>query len=372
MRLAKYFLLLIMLFGFALLVFVFTQDGKFEINKSKEIRNIDKNIVYKYLENFQNWNEFINDSKNSNFNKNKFYWNTNQYVLHKKYKNDSLILKYIKDNNESDLKIYFKKELKSTKISWYVKGDYSYKEKFLAFFYGNNNKNQIKRIENYLSNINLNLQKENFYYRITYGKIITLNEQTLIFKTVNCSINSQDSFIKENTRKILKTLDSVKIKPIKKPFIIYNWKDYQTQNTKLNLCIEIPKDSDTLLNKTQIIKKAKISYQIVDYDGNKKFLPQFWNNFANEIKTRKLFYLKNQGIIENINEKNNSILKSYAYKTEFLIPIYQLKSIKISQSKQNLGNYKKMTNTKRPVIQTIEKPEIKQIETNPAEKPTEN
>ena len=40
--------------------------------------------------------------------------------------------------------------------------------------------------------------------------------------------------------KLFKTLDSVKILPVKKPFIVYSWKDYVTQNTKFNLCVEIP------------------------------------------------------------------------------------------------------------------------------------
>lgn len=372
MRIAKYFLLLVMLFGFALLVFVFTQDGKFEINKSKTIKNLNKNIVYNYLENFKNWNEFIIDSKKPNYEKNKFLWEKNQYVFKEKHKNDSLILNFNKEGNESLLRINFKKNQNSTVINWKIKGNYTYKEKFLAFFYGNNNRKQINKIESYLNSIDQNLQKEHFYYNIKYDKIITQEEQTLIFKTINCSINNQENKIKETITKLFKTLDSVKILPVKKPFIVYSWKDYVTQNTKFNLCVEIPKYSDTLLSKKQTLLKAKNSYQIVEYNGNKKFLPQFWNNFTTEIKNRNMFYLKNQGIIENINENNTSLIKKSEYKTQILIPIYQNKTTKPNQSKTYSNTKKTVINTERPKIEPIQQQEIKPIENNPIEKTTEN
>jgi hypothetical protein len=364
MRIAKYFLLLILLFGIALMVFVFTQNGNFEIKKSIIIPNLDKKIVFNYLEDFKNWNDFINDSDKSKYNKKQFYWKNQKYTLIDKYKNEILHINYTKDENDSKLKIEFEKQNKSTKLSWNIKGNYTYKEKFSAFFYGNNDKNLTTKINNYLKLINNNLQKEHFYFKIKYEPITLLPEQTITYKTINCSISNQEKEISKNFKLIQKTLDSLNVKSIKKPFIIYNWKDIATQNTQFKICLEIPKFSDSLFIKNQVFIKLGLHYQNVKFEGNKKYLPLFWNNFATELEKRNLVFLKKEGIIELINENNSKIDKKSHFKTQFLIPIFQIKDISNNTSKINKKLLIPKKNT-REVIERLKKPEIKELEQTP-------
>jgi hypothetical protein len=369
MRIAKYFLLLILLFGIALMVFVFTQNGNFEIKKTIIIANLDKKIVYNYLEDFKNWNDFINDFDKSKYNKNQFYWKNQKYTLIGKFKNDSLHINYTKDENDSKLKIEFEKQNKSTKLSWNIKGNYTYKEKFLAFFYGNNDKNLTTKINNYLTLINNNLQKEHFYFKIKYEPITLLPEQTITYKTINCSISNQEKEISKNIKLLQSTLDSLNVKSIKKPFIIYNWKDFETQNTQFKICLEISKFSDSLFLKNQVFIKPSLHYQNVKFEGNKKYLPQFWNNFAIELEKRNLIFLKKEGILELINEnnsKNNSkINKKSDYKTQFLIPIIQIKNISNNNTSKKNNKVLIPKKSTRDVIETLKKPEIKELEKTP-------
>lgn len=372
MRIAKYLLLLMILFAVALLVFVFTQEGNYKINKSIIVKNLDQKTVYNYIEDLNNWQEFIYDSKNLKvLNKNKLGWKNQKYIVKQKFPNDSILMIYNKDNNEALLNITLKKLKNATKINWNIEGKYTYKEKFLALFYGNNNKNLTQKINNYLVKINNNLYKEHFFYNIKYDKIITLPEQTYIFKIVNCSISNQVQEIENQLKKLKTTLDSVKIKTNKTPFLIYNWLDTGTQNTQFKVCIEIPKFSDTLLTKKQVEIKNEIKYQTVIFKGNKKFLIKFWNNYNIELEKRKLIHLKKIGTIERFDEKKLNSIKKHTFTTEFLIPIYQKEAVKTVDFPVSKKNYipKKQT---REAIKTIEKPEIKDVEKTTESQTKEN
>lgn len=372
MRIAKYLLLLIILFAVALLVFVFTQEGNYKLTKSIDVKNLDQKIVYNYIEDLNNWQEFIYDSKNSKVsNKNELGWKNQKYIVKQKFPNDSILIIYYKDDNEASLNITLKKIKNATKLTWNIEGKYTYKEKLLALFYGNNNKNQTQRINNYLIKINNNLYKEHFFYNIKYDKIITLPEQTYIYKIINCSISNQVQEIENQLKKLKTTLDSVKIKTNKNPFLIYDWLDTSTQNTQFKVCIEIPKFSDTLLTKKQVEIKNEINYQKVIFEGNKKYLNKFWNNYSLELEKRNLIHLKKIGTIERFEQKKLNPIKKHEFTTEFLIPIYQKETVKTVAYpiSRKVYNPKKQT---REAIKPIEKPEIKEVEKTTESQPKEN
>jgi hypothetical protein len=368
MKIAKYLLFLMILFIVALLVFVFTQEGNYKLSKSIIVKNLDQKIVYKYIENLNNWQEFIYDSKKSKVIKdNEFSWNDQKYIVQQKFPNDSLSIIYNNDGNKSLLNIIIKKKNNSTKIIWKTEGNYTYKEKFLALFNGNNNKNQIEKINNYLIKINNNLYREHFYYNIKYDKIINLPEQTIIYKTVNCSISNQEKEIKNQLKILRKTLDSIKINNKKAPFLIYNWFDTETQKTEFKICLEIPKFSDTLFSKKDVNYIENCSYQKVIYKGNKKFLNNFWNNYNLELDKRNLIPLKKIGTIEYFDEKKLHLPKKSNFKTMFLIPIFKVTKVK-STIKKVLIPKKEI----REVSVPVEKPEIKEVENSIENKPVEN
>jgi hypothetical protein len=372
MRIAKYLVLLMGLFTVALLVFVFTQEGNFKLNKSIIVKNIDPKIVYNYVGNLNNWHEFIGNSKEKKaILKNEFVYYDQKFKIKKKYPLDSILLSNYKDDNEVQLKISFSKINQSTKITWNIKGNYTYKEKFLALFYGNNNKNQIQKINNYLVKINNNLYQEYFYYDIKYDKIITLPAQSFVYKTVNCSFSNHEKEIKNQLIILRKTLDSLKLKSNNNPFLIDQKLNFENQNSEFKVCLEIPKYSDTLFSKKEVGFNNLISYQQVFYHGNKKYLNNFWNNINQELDKRNLIYLKNHSIIEIIDKKNRNTIKKHEFKTKFLIPIYknELQKTIIKTSVPKLYKPKKQI---RETIKPIEKPEIKEVEQKSETKNQEN
>jgi hypothetical protein len=58
MRILKYIFLLLVLFAVAVAVFVATQKGDFEINKTRLI-NTPRNIAFTYVNDFRNWENWI-------------------------------------------------------------------------------------------------------------------------------------------------------------------------------------------------------------------------------------------------------------------------------------------------------------------------
>jgi hypothetical protein len=372
MRIAKYLILLMGLFTVALLVFVFTQEGNFKLNKSIIVKNIEPKIVYNYVEDLNNWHEFIGNSKKKKaILKNEFIYYDQKFIIQKKYPLDSILLSYYKDDNEVQLKISIHKINQSTKITWNIEGSYTYKEKFLALFYGNNNKNQIQKINNYLVKINNNLYQELFYYDIKYDKIITLPAQSFVYKTVNCSISNQENEIKNQLKIVRKTLDSLNLKSNNKPFLIYHRINFENQNSEFKVCLEIPKYSDTLFSKKEVGFNNMISYQQVLYNGNKKYLHKFWNNINLELEKRNLIHLKNLGTIEKIEENNMNTFKKSEFKTKFLIPIYknEAQKTKLNTTTPKVFKPKKQT---RETIKPIEKPELKEVEQKSETKNQEN
>lgn len=141
MKILKYFLLLITLLCISLIVFIVTQSGTFKITKSFEL-DAPQPIVYQYIHDLNNWNDWIATEKLPNGVYAINLPNIGTYQIRKEYDkpNDSISQDILYDNKLSNLIWRFSAQGQKTKVDFTFEGSIDLKTKILTFFSGSPNK----------------------------------------------------------------------------------------------------------------------------------------------------------------------------------------------------------------------------------------
>ena len=141
MKILKYFLLLITLLCISLIVFVLTQSGNFKITKSFEL-DAPQPIVYQYIQELDNWNDWIATEKLPNGVYAIDLPNIGSYQIRKEYEKpfDSISQDILYDNKLSNIIWRFSTVGQKTKVDFSFEGTIDIKTKILTFFSGSPNK----------------------------------------------------------------------------------------------------------------------------------------------------------------------------------------------------------------------------------------
>lgn len=168
MKILKYFLLLITLLCISLIVFVLTQSGQFKITKSFEL-DAPQPIVYQYIQDLNNWNDWIATEKLPNGVYTIDLPTIGTYQIRKEYDkpNDSISQDILYDNKLSNIIWRFSTQGQKTKVDFSFEGSIDLKTKILTFFSGSPNKVVGEAIDNSINSLIVFFIKQYKEYDLT-------------------------------------------------------------------------------------------------------------------------------------------------------------------------------------------------------------
>ena len=194
MQILKYLFLLLLLSLVATTIFVATQKGEFQLERSKII-NAPKTAVFNYVNDYQNWpnfNSWMLDDENlkmifpaiTSGKGASCSWTgadgTGDIQTTTSKNNESITQKLNNNGTESDVFWYFKDTVGGTKVTWKTKGNLSFELKMYATLQGGVERKIGAEYEQSLKNLDKVLDYETNTYNV---KVIGEVRKTATFYT---------------------------------------------------------------------------------------------------------------------------------------------------------------------------------------------
>ena len=291
MKILKYIFLLLLLSFISFSVFIATQKGNFSIEKSKIIHT-SKSNVYNYVNDAENWQDFMDHmlgdtSLKGQFYKNtlgkgaKFSWEgsegagTIQNISLKE--NDSIHQKMDWDDSKFKITWIFKDTLGGTKVTVKSVGEMSFSYKIYTALHGGARKIIGDLFDKSLVNLDRSLVYEINTYKIKVNGLVQKLGTPYLYQSFTSKINK----VVRNSRivfpKIIAFCEQNEIERNGKPFIIYHTNDEKSGLAKISLCIPIKEaiitseGSDILADELESFSAIKTSLY-GDYSHTKEAL----------------------------------------------------------------------------------------------------
>lgn len=271
MRILKYIFLLILLAFFALSVFVATQKGNFEVERSKIIKS-PKATVFNYVNDFRNWENFGSwktDDPKMQFNyphhtagKGASYsWtgaqgNGNMKTVNV-VENAAISQKMEQGGTISDVNWTFKDTLGGTKVTWRSKGHMSFGFKIYTAFNGGVDKVIGTMYETSLANLDKSLDYELNNFNIKIDGIVKKNGTYYLSQRIRSKISNVPKNIRIMLPKLLYFFKKNKMTMYGKPFVIYHTYDLAKGVTDMSVCI--PVDHEIFISPGSDITPGKLN-----------------------------------------------------------------------------------------------------------------
>lgn len=309
MRILKYLFLLMLLSLVALSVFVATQKGEFNIERSLVI-NSPRAAAFNYVNDYRNWEDFsswiVEDSGMKMVYPQKTIGKGGSYSWEGKESNGDMQTVFVKENDSITQKMNydgtaseafwkFKDTIGGTKVTWKISGKMSFAMKIYSVINGGAEKIIGHICEKSLTNLDKKLDYEINTYAIKVNGLVRKLE-TYYLKQI---FTSKISDVTKNTKiifpKIIEFCTQNNIELNGKPFLIYHTYDLEKGVTKLSFCVPIKQQihtsegSDILSGKLESFEAIKTTLK-GDYSHTKKALDkttQYLN--ANRIATDSKF-----------------------------------------------------------------------------------
>ncbi|MBE8726831.1 SRPBCC family protein [Flavobacterium hungaricum] len=257
MKILKYLFLLALLSLVALTVFVATQKGDFTVERSKVI-NSPKGVVYSYLNDFRNYEDFeswaVEDPamkmtfpQKTTGNGAYFYWEGTEgkgnAITLKTKEGESIEQKLKHEGTDAVINWTLKDTLNGkTKVTWKGKGTMSFMFKIYAALHGGSDRVIGTMYEKSLANIDKNLDYETKTYAIKVNGVVKKTETPYIKQTFTSEIKK----INKNARIVIPKLvhfsETNGLASNGKPFIIYHTYDTASGLAKISICLPINKE----------------------------------------------------------------------------------------------------------------------------------
>jgi uncharacterized protein YndB with AHSA1/START domain len=211
MKIAKYILLLLVLFSIAFSVFIATQPGTYEIVKEKNI-DTSKAIVFEFIsdiENIPKWfpsflpQEKIEFISNNNVSTVKWKSTTSEYQLTNEtlFNTDSVYQNFQENNNIQKLIWKLEEQKEKTKIVLKITGNLSFKQKLNALFHGGIEQILGPKFEAGLNAIENQLKASFIEHSITIKGFSYQKKTNFIQHKDSCAIKDFDVRSKEILKK---------------------------------------------------------------------------------------------------------------------------------------------------------------------------
>lgn len=289
MKILKYIFLLIVLLSIGATIFIGTQKSNFSIVKSKII-NSPKSVVYNYVNDYRNWenwyvlgtdstaNKLIYTNKTSGIGASYSWYSADGNGITKTIfvkENDSISQKSDLEGSLSEIQWKFKDTLGGTKITYSIKGEMPFMFKIHAFLNGGIEKIIGERSEESLSNLDKSLDYELNTYSINVNGIVTKKGGFYLKQTINSKISNLSKNIKIMIPNLIAFFKENNLIINGEPFVIYNTYNVASGITNFSVCIPIKNQIFTSTGSDIICSELK-PYQAVkttligDYSHSEK------------------------------------------------------------------------------------------------------
>jgi effector-binding domain-containing protein len=292
MRILKYIFLLILLAFFALSVFVATQKGDFEVQRSKVIKS-PKVTVFSYVNDFRNWENFgswkADDPKMEFIYPQHTIGKGGSYSWKDTEGNGNVKTVEVADNagirqkmdysgTVSDVYWTFKDTLGGTKVTWRSKGHMSFGFKIYSAFNGGVDKVIGTMYERSLANLDKSLNYELNTFSIKVDGIVHKTSAFYLSQRIRSKISNVPRNIRIMLPKLFYFFKKNKMTMYGKPFVIYHTYDMAKGITDMSVCIPVDKQifispgSDIISGKLNGFEAVKTTLT-----GDYSHLQQAWD-----------------------------------------------------------------------------------------------
>ncbi len=310
MRILKYVLLLVLLFGVAFIVFVATQPGDYTIQRTKEIK-VTQDVVFNFVADtsaISYWNP----------------WDKNEVVF-KKYTatlTDSLAQNIIVNTIENKSLLQFQKTKNGTLITWKLNGKLDFNLKMLSVVQGGLDNVLGDKLEEGLQNIDNYLVKELTTYNIKVNGLVTKHTTNYIQQLDTCTVSNFQITSTKMLQNMMNFVEENAIQITGLPFIIYNNPNITSNQIIFSMCVPVEEEILTAegseISGGHFDEFLAVKTTLVgDYSHSK----EAWD--------KTLAYIKNKKLVEDFSGKYIRIYKISLPKerkpskwvTEIYIPI---------------------------------------------------
>ena len=337
MKIIKYLFLLLLLAIIGLSVYIGTQNGAYKIKNTSVIK-VPKEIVFNYINDYRNWDQWLDldtDSTNVKFTFGEntigqdgfFTWQNGseegkfQSIFVKQ--NDSIAQKMTVDGNTSDSYLVLKDTLGGTKLTWVVEGKADFGTKIKAAFNGGIVNLKSKMFQNSLNNINALITREIKNFSIQVIGEVKIDSVYYAKQTATVKTKDLNSKVTPMLQKIQQFFKNGNLTMNGKPFIIYENINHQEGTITFSVCgplkeeIFVSDPSDISIAKLEPFTALKTTLK-GDYSHRNQAVKKAMA-FIAEKKINTNTALRNMDIytVNVADEKRPS-----KWVTEILIPIY--------------------------------------------------
>lgn len=335
MKIIKYLTLLSLLLLLAFVVFVATQPATYQITKQKEI-NSPSEVVFEYVNDFSNWNEWQQFNKDENFaftisentvgSKSFVKWDSNTKIATTFAQKDSIVQDYIESTNKQTLHWKFKKTKNGTLALVTIKGDLTFKEKIYSVLNGGITSYVGPQIEESLVKINNYLVNELGNFDIKVQGLVNRPETIFIEQKDSCLVKD----FPKKSKVLLKTMKMFiknnAIETLGVPFVIF----YNSPNgnmMKYAMCVPV-KDEILTTPESQIKGNSFESFLAVKtiLKGDYSHMKNAWSESRNYIAENKFTEDKTSVYMGIYKKSTPEITEPSKWETEIYIPIVKKKA----------------------------------------------
>lgn len=334
MKIFKYLTLLFLLFLLAFVVFVATQPATYQITKQKEI-NAPTAVVYEYVNDFSNWNDWQQFSKEENLSfvtsentigeKSFVKWDSNNKIATTFAQKDSIVQDYIENTNKQTLHWKFKKTKSGTLALVTIKGDLTFKEKIYSVLNGGITSYVGPQIEESLIKIDNYLVNELGSFDIKIQGLVIRPETNYIEQKDSCLVKD----FPKKSKVLLKTMKtfikSNNIETLGVPFVVF-YNSPSGNTMKYAMCVPV-KDEILTTPESQIQGKNFKSFLAVKIilKGDYSHMKKAWSKARNYIAENKFTEDKSLVYMGIYKKSAPEVSEPSKWETEIYIPIVKKK-----------------------------------------------
>ena len=336
MKIIKYIFLLLLLAVVGISVYIATQNGEYTIKRSTFIK-VPKEVVFNYINDYRNWDQWLDLNADSTDIKFRFPENTigqdasfswmngneeGQFQSIFVKENDSIAQKMTLDGNVSKSSLTLKDSIGGTKLDWMVQGTADFNTKIKAAFTGGIEVLKSKIFQNSLNNLNAIITKEIKNYSTEVQGMITMEGVFYVKQTATAKMRDLNSKITPMLQKMEIFFKNGNLQMNGKPFVIYESSDTTKGTITFSVCG--PLKEEIFVSDPSDVSIAKLE----PFTALKTVLKGDYSH-RNEAVKKAMNYITKNNISRNTALKyvdiytiNSTDVKSPSqWVTEVLIPI---------------------------------------------------
>lgn len=283
-----FFLLLILIIGSS--VYIATLDGHYNINQSRDMK-VPADMIFNNVNDYKNWKKWgpwyeMDSSIVASYPENtigvggSYSWtgkDGNGYMKTTAVIPNKEIIQLIDFGSDSSPEIYWNFETidNSTKVTWGMRGENTFKEKAYWLVNGGIKNNLEPMYQRGLELLEKQLLKEMDEHSINYVGVVDYGGGYYLYLTTSCRSEDSGKKATEMFPTIIEYMSANNIEASGKPFTLNHQIDLINNTVMFSACIPIKERIDTNGDVLTGFLAPQKTFKS-NFKGNYKFLPEIW------------------------------------------------------------------------------------------------